>query len=105
MFQDMDRAASLALQARNAGLTAESDLLITPGSEMIRSTIKRDGILEKLGNVGGEILASACGPCIGSWTRGGVAKVREKAAMVSDTDEQGLTEFHYLHLQSQLRLT
>ncbi|TPX56912.1 3-isopropylmalate dehydratase [Powellomyces hirtus] len=69
-YEDMQRSASLAQQAIDAGVVAtESRFLITPGSEQIRATIERDGVTKVLESVGGKVLANACGPCIGQWKR------------------------------------
>jgi len=65
----MTKAASVARQAAEAGLKLQSQLLVTPGSEQIRATIHRDGLEAALQNVGGEVLANACGPCIGQVRR------------------------------------
>lgn len=68
-YEDMQRAASIARQATRAGLKAVSPLTITPGSEQIRATLERDGLLKDLEAIGGMVLANACGPCIGQWKR------------------------------------
>ena len=68
-YEDITRAASIARQAAAAGLTAKTDLLVTPGSEQTRATIERDGLLADLEAVGATVLANACGPCIGQWSR------------------------------------
>lgn len=68
-YEDMTRSASLVRQAKKAGLTTKSRLMVTPGSERIYETIKRDGILQDFQDVGATILANACGPCIGQWKR------------------------------------
>lgn len=68
-YEDIDRAASIALQAMNKGLKTKSQYTITPGSEQVRGTIERDGQLETLSKFGGVVLANACGPCIGMWKR------------------------------------
>lgn len=68
-YEDIERATSIAEQALKHGLKAKSPLTITPGSEQIRSTIERDGHLETLRDIGGMVLANACGPCIGQWKR------------------------------------
>jgi aconitate hydratase len=68
-YEDLTRVASLARQAAAAGLSARTELLITPGSEQIRATIERDGLLADLEAIGGTVLANACGPCIGQWSR------------------------------------
>jgi aconitate hydratase len=68
-YEDITRAASIARQAKAKGLRAKTQLLITPGSEQIRATIERDGLLADLEAIGGTVLANACGPCIGQWDR------------------------------------
>ncbi len=68
-YEDITRAASIARQAAAKGLRAKTQLLITPGSEQVRATIERDGLLADLEAIGGEVLANACGPCIGQWDR------------------------------------
>jgi aconitate hydratase len=68
-YEDITRAASLARQASAKGLRAKTQLLITPGSEQVRATIERDGLLADLEAIGGTVLANACGPCIGQWDR------------------------------------
>ena len=68
-YEDITRAASVARQAAAKGLRAKTDLLISPGSEQIRATIERDGLMGDLEAIGGTVLANACGPCIGQWER------------------------------------
>lgn len=68
-YEDLDRAASIAKQAKNKKLKAKSEFTITPGSEQIRYTVERDGILNTFEEIGGVVLANACGPCIGQWAR------------------------------------
>lgn len=68
-YEDIDRSANIAKQALAKGLKAKSQFTITPGSEQVRATIERDGQLKVLTDVGGLILANACGPCIGMWKR------------------------------------
>jgi aconitate hydratase len=68
-YEDLTRVASIARQAAAAGLRTKTELLITPGSEQIRATIERDGILADLEAIGATVLANACGPCIGQWDR------------------------------------
>jgi len=68
-YEDIDRSASIAKQALAKGLKAKSQYTITPGSEQVRATIERDGQLKTLTDIGGLILANACGPCIGMWKR------------------------------------
>jgi aconitate hydratase len=68
-YEDIDRSASIAKQAIAKGLVAKAQYTITPGSEQVRATIERDGQLKTLTDIGGVILANACGPCIGMWKR------------------------------------
>ncbi len=68
-YEDIDRSASIAKQAVAKGLKAKAQYTITPGSEQVRATIDRDGQLKALTDIGGVILANACGPCIGMWKR------------------------------------
>ena len=68
-YEDITRAASIARQASAKGLKAKVELLISPGSEQIRATIERDGLLADLEAIGATVLANACGPCIGQWER------------------------------------
>lgn len=68
-YEDLDRAASIARQAKAKNLKAKSEFTVTPGSEQIRFTIERDGLLQTFEAIGGVVLANACGPCIGQWDR------------------------------------
>jgi aconitate hydratase len=68
-YEDITRAASIARQASTKGLRAKTQLMVTPGSEQIRATIERDGLLADLKAIGANVLANACGPCIGQWSR------------------------------------
>lgn len=68
-YEDMSRAADVADQASTQGSRIRSSLLVTPGSEMIRATIDRDGQMKSLQKIGATVLANACGPCIGQWRR------------------------------------
>jgi len=68
-YEDMSRAASLAEQAKAKGIKSKIPLLVTPGSEQIRGTIERDGLMDSLKGIGATVLANACGPCIGQWNR------------------------------------
>jgi len=70
-YEDITRAASVARQAAQKNLKAKSAFTITPGSEMVRYTVERDGFLDDFGTIGGVVLANACGPCIGQWARAG----------------------------------
>jgi len=68
-YEDITRAASIARQAKSKKLKVKSGLLITPGSEQVRFTIERDGLISDFEDLGGVVLANACGPCIGQWSR------------------------------------
>jgi len=68
-YEDMSRAADVAEQAHARGIKTKVPLQVTPGSEMIRATIERDGQMESLKKIGANVLANACGPCIGQWRR------------------------------------
>ncbi|MBV9662798.1 MAG: aconitate hydratase, partial [Actinobacteria bacterium] len=68
-YEDITRTASIARQAAGAGLRVKTPLLVTPGSERVRATIERDGLLADLEAIGATVLANACGPCIGQWRR------------------------------------
>lgn len=68
-YEDMSRAADIAKQAIEKGVKTKSPLQVTPGSEMIRATIERDGQIQLLKEIGANVLANACGPCIGQWSR------------------------------------
>jgi aconitate hydratase len=81
-YEDMRRAAHIATQGIKAGLTAKIPFLVTPGSERIYQTIKRDGLIDTFTKIGGTVLANACGPCIGQWKRGDV-KAGEANTIVS----------------------
>ncbi len=68
-YEDLTRAASLARQAVDKDLKVRSEFTVTPGSEQIRFTVQRDGLLDDFEKMGGVVLANACGPCIGQWAR------------------------------------
>jgi len=68
-YEDLSRAAFIARQAKSKKLNVKSSFIITPGSEQIRFTAERDGLLEAFDEIGGVIMANACGPCIGQWSR------------------------------------
>lgn len=80
-YEDMTRAASIARQAQAKNLKVSSEFTITPGSEQVRYTAERDGILEVFEEIGGKVFANACGPCIGQWAREGADK-QEKNTIV-----------------------
>jgi aconitate hydratase len=82
-YEDIERSASVARQALSKGLKARSEFTITPGSEQIRATIERDGQLKVLTDVGGMVLANACGPCIGQWKRHDVAMGEKNSIITS----------------------
>lgn len=73
-YEDIGRAAHLAEQANQHGVKAKVPFMITPGSEGTFATVDRDGLLKKLTNIGGTVLANACGPCIGQWDREDIKK-------------------------------
>jgi aconitate hydratase len=68
-YEDMSRAADIAEQAKAKGIKTKIPLQVTPGSELIRATIERDGQMQLLKDIGANVLANACGPCIGQWSR------------------------------------
>ncbi|MEZ5013291.1 MAG: aconitate hydratase [Chitinophagales bacterium] len=68
-YEDLTRAASIARQAAAKNLKVKSEFTITPGSEQVRYTVERDGLLDDFEKIGGMVLANACGPCIGQWAR------------------------------------
>jgi aconitate hydratase len=73
-YEDLSRAASIAKQATEKKLKAKAEYKITPGSEQVYYTIKRDGLVDTFEEVGGTVFANACGPCIGMWARDGADK-------------------------------
>ena len=68
-YEDLTRSASIAAQATSKGLKVKSEFTVTPGSELVRFTAERDGLLGTFEEMGGVVLANACGPCIGQWAR------------------------------------
>jgi aconitate hydratase len=68
-YEDITRAASIAKQATDKGLKTKAEYTVTPGSELVRYTVERDGYLNTFEQIGGVVLANACGPCIGQWSR------------------------------------
>ncbi|RYY97529.1 MAG: aconitate hydratase [Chitinophagaceae bacterium] len=68
-YEDISRSASVASQAKTKGLKVASEFTITPGSEVVRFTIEKDGYLQTFDEIGGIVMANACGPCIGQWAR------------------------------------
>ena len=80
-YEDISRSVSLARQAADKKLTPKAEFTITPGSELVRFTIERDGFLEVFDKIGAKVFANACGPCIGMWDRVGAEK-QEKNTIV-----------------------
>ena len=82
-YEDMSRCADVARQASDHGIKAKSSFMVTPGSEQVRATIERDGLQQTLENIGGTVLANACGPCIGQWNRPEVKRGDKNAIVTS----------------------
>jgi aconitate hydratase len=82
-YEDIGRAAAVARQASAAGLKAKMPFMVTPGSEQVRETIERDGLLADLEAIGATVLANACGPCIGQWERTDSVKDEANSIMTS----------------------
>lgn len=82
-YEDMTRAASIVSQAEKAGLEPRIPFFVTPGSEQIRATMARDGMIETFQRNGATVLANACGPCIGQWDRGNSAPKGENVIFSS----------------------
>ncbi len=82
-YEDISRSASLAKQAVDKHLKVKSEFTITPGSEQVRYTIERDGLLDVFEKMGGVVLANACGPCIGQWARHGAEKQEKNSIITS----------------------
>ena len=80
-YEDISRAVSLARQAVDKKLKTKSKFTITPGSEQVRFTIDRDGFINTFNQIGANVFANACGPCIGMWDRAGSEK-QEKNTIV-----------------------
>lgn len=73
-YEDISRAASIAKQAADKKISPKAEYTITPGSELVRYTVERDGYLAVFDKIGGKVFANACGPCIGQWAREGAEK-------------------------------
>jgi len=73
-YEDISRSASLAQQAVDKKLKSKAEFTITPGSELVRYTIERDGFIDTFNQIGASVFANACGPCIGQWSRPGAEK-------------------------------
>ncbi|OGR94023.1 MAG: aconitate hydratase [Elusimicrobia bacterium RIFCSPLOWO2_01_FULL_64_13] len=82
-YEDLTRSADVARQASSAGIKARAPLLVTPGSEQIYETVKRDGQAKALEDLGAVVLANACGPCIGQWKRQDVPSGRPNSILTS----------------------
>ncbi|WP_447974273.1 aconitate hydratase [Nitrospira sp. Kam-Ns4a] len=82
-YEDISRAAHVAKQGLQAGLKARTAFLVTPGSERIYHTMKRDGFMETFEQMGATVLANACGPCIGQWKRADAVKGRADSIVSS----------------------
>jgi aconitate hydratase len=82
-YEDITRAASIAGQAVSKNLKVRSEFTITPGSELVRYTTERDGLLKTFDEMGGVVLANACGPCIGQWARHSDDPTRKNSIITS----------------------
>ena len=82
-YEDITRAASVAQQAVDNGLKVATEFTITPGSEQVRYTVERDGLLDVFEKIGGVVLANACGPCIGQWARHNADKQEKNSIITS----------------------
>ena len=80
-YEDLTRAASIVKDAKDKGITAKATLGINPGSEQVRFTADRDGLIDVFESIGAKIFTNACGPCIGQWSRPGAEK-EEKNSIV-----------------------
>ena len=82
-YEDISRAVSLAKQVSEKGLKLNAEFTITPGSELVRYTIERDGFLSIFDKIGATVFANACGPCIGMWARVGAEKAEKNTIVHS----------------------
>ena len=82
-YEDISRAASVALQANAKNLKVKAQFTVTPGSELVRYTVDRDQFLKAFESIGGVVLANACGPCIGQWARENAENMQENSIMTS----------------------
>eukprot|EP01103_Thecamoeba_quadrilineata_P008517 TRINITY_DN18254_c0_g1_i1.p1 TRINITY_DN18254_c0_g1~~TRINITY_DN18254_c0_g1_i1.p1 ORF type:complete len:780 (-),score=184.59 TRINITY_DN18254_c0_g1_i1:46-2106(-) len=82
-YEDMTRAASVIKQALDRGVKTKSPFYISPGSEQVRATIARDGLVDIFEKVGGIVLSNACGPCIGQWRRDDIKKGEKNSIITS----------------------
>ncbi len=86
-YEDLTRAADVARQALAHGVKMPIPFMVTPGSEQVRRTIERDGLLDVFAAIGGNVLANACGPCIGQWQRDEVENVDGGDGKVAGSDK------------------
>ncbi|AET41433.1 aconitate hydratase ACO2 Ecym_8142 [Eremothecium cymbalariae DBVPG len=77
-YEDMSRAANIVRQASSVGLKPRIPFFVTPGSEQIRATLHRDGLIDTFKENGATVLSNACGPCIGQWDRQDVSKASQE---------------------------
>ncbi|MXO34578.1 aconitate hydratase [Apibacter sp. B3889] len=82
-YEDISRAASIAKQAADKKISPKAEYIITPGSELVRYTVERDGYLAVFDKIGGKVFANACGPCIGQWAREGAEKQQKNTIVHS----------------------
>lgn len=82
-YEDISRAASIAKQASDKKISPKAEYTITPGSELVRYTVERDGYLTVFDKIGGKVFANACGPCIGQWAREGAEKQQKNTIVHS----------------------
>ena len=82
-YEDISRSASIAKQAVDKNLKTRSRFTITPGSELVRFTVERDGFIKTFEEMGGDVFANACGPCIGQWAREGAEKAEKNTIVHS----------------------
>jgi aconitate hydratase A / 2-methylisocitrate dehydratase len=82
-YEDISRSAHIAQQGLKAGLKAKTSFLVSPGSERIYHTMKRDGFLDTFEKLGGTVLSNSCGPCIGQWKRADGVKGRADSIVSS----------------------
>jgi aconitate hydratase len=82
-YEDMGRAAAVAAQAQAKGIKVKTKLMVTPGSDTVDRTIRRDGQMQLLADIGGTVLANACGPCIGQWQRDDIGQGETNTILTS----------------------
>lgn len=82
-YEDISRAAYVAKAAKEKGLKTKIPFMVTPGSDQVFKTIERDGFMGTLNDVGATVLANACGPCIGQWSRSDIKKGEKNTIVTS----------------------